>query len=198
MLPELQTIFPDIGLCEAVVAENGAVVYWPGENRETILSEPPPDAFVAEMTRLEVAPFSVGKAIFATWRPHEGAVLEVIQRLGIEYHIIFNKDAVMALPTKVTKATGLAHVLQEMEIDASQVVGIGDAENDHAFLDACGVSAAVANALPAVQARCDMVTSHTHGAGVSELIDRMLADDLRSLGSRQPRTLQQQRTIETP
>jgi hypothetical protein len=33
------------------------------------------------------------------------------------------------------------------------VVGVGDAENDHAFLRLCGLSAAVANALPALKAR---------------------------------------------
>jgi hydroxymethylpyrimidine pyrophosphatase-like HAD family hydrolase len=113
----------------------------------------------------------------------------------LEYHIIFNKDAVMILPTRVTKATGLARALEELEIPAAQVVGVGDAENDHAFLDSCGVSVAVANALPAVQARCDMVMPLTHGGGVEQLIDRMLADDLGSLGPRRPRAEQQQQTI---
>ena len=196
MLPELLAAFPDIGLCDIVVAENGAVLYWPAENREVVLCEPPPDAFVAEMQRLGVAPFYVGKSIFATWRPHEGAALEAIQRLGIEYHIIFNKDAVMVLPTLVTKATGLAEALKELEIVPAQVVGIGDAENDHAFLDSCGVAVAVANALPAVQARCDLVMPLSHGRGVEQLIDRLLSDDLKSLGPRRPRNFQQKQTIE--
>jgi len=194
MLPELQSIFPDIGLCDAVVAENGAVVYWPAENREDVLGDPAPETLVSELKRLQIAPFLVGKSIIAGWRPHEKEMLEAIQRLAIEYHIIFNKDAVMVLPTNITKAAGLAHALHQLEIAPQQVVGIGDAENDHAFLDSCGVAVAVANALPAVQARCDLVMQQAHGAGVVELIEWLLADDLESLGMRRPRAAQRRQT----
>jgi hypothetical protein len=57
-------------------------------------------------------------------------------------------------------------------------VGVGDAENDHAFLSICECSAAVANALPAVKDTADVVLKSDHGAGVTELIREILADDL--------------------
>lgn len=186
-LPELRSVFPGIAACDCVVAENGALLYWPAEDREDVLGEPVQPSFIEEMTRLEVKPFSVGRVIFATWRPHETVVLEAIQRLGLGYQIIFNKRAVMVLPANVNKASGLHAALTKLEILPEQVVGIGDAENDHAFLDACGVAVAVANALEPLKQKCDLVTSGDHGRGVIELIDRMLADDLRSLGQREPR-----------
>ena len=186
-LPELQSVFPDMDVCDCIVAENGAVLYWPTEGREEVLGEPPPEAFVTEVARRDVKPFSLGKVIFATWRPHEAAVLEIIQSLGIEYHIIFNKRAVMVLPSGVNKATGLAKALKRLKMSAHHVVGVGDAENDHAFLDSCAVAAAVENALPALKERCDMVLEQDHGRGVIELIDRLLGDDLASLGPRRPR-----------
>jgi hydroxymethylpyrimidine pyrophosphatase-like HAD family hydrolase len=186
-LPELQSVFPDFRLCDAIVAENGAVISWPAEGQEEILAEPPPEAFVHEMVRRGVKPFSVGKVIFATWRPHENVVLEGIQSLGLEYQIIFNKRAVMVLPGGVNKATGLAKVLERMSLSPASVVGVGDAENDHAFLESCAVAAAVDNALPALKEKCDLVLARDHGAGVTELIDRVLADDLASLGTRRPR-----------
>jgi hydroxymethylpyrimidine pyrophosphatase-like HAD family hydrolase len=186
-LPELQATFPDIGLCDAVVAENGALLYWPADNREEMLAEPPPATFVSEMTTRGVQPFSLGRVIFATWRPHEGAVLEVIQQLGLEYHIIFNKRAVMVLPSGVNKATGLTRVLKKLKISPQHVVGVGDAENDHAFLDSCAVAVAVENSLQALKDKCDLVTAADHGRGVIELIERMLGDDLQSLGPRRPR-----------
>jgi len=74
-----------------------------------------------------------------------------------------------------------------MKIGAGSVVGVGDAENDHAFLESCAVAAAVENALPALKDRCDVVLTRDHGGGVVELIDRLLADDLQSLGPRKPR-----------
>jgi hypothetical protein len=55
------------------------------------------------------------------------------------------------------------------------VIGVGDAENDHAFLTLCGMSAAVANAVPAVIGTADIALKRDHGAGVSELIDLWLA-----------------------
>lgn len=189
-MEELESVFPEFRICDAIVAENGALLWWPGENgqsREEVLGEPIPPAFLKEIASRGVHPFSVGKVVFATWRPHETAVLEIIQNLGIEYHIVFNKRAVMVLPSGVNKASGLKRVLKELKISPHHVVGVGDAENDHAFLESCAVAAAVANALPALRERCDLVTQRDHGGGVIELIDRLLADDLQSLGVRRPR-----------
>jgi hydroxymethylpyrimidine pyrophosphatase-like HAD family hydrolase len=195
-LPELQQTFPDIALCDVVVGENGGLLYWPADGREEVLSEPPPEAFILEMSRLDVKPFSVGRVIFATWRPHETKVLQTLQSLGLGHQIIFNKDAVMVLPPQINKATGLAAALARLEIDPQRVVGVGDAENDQAFLDACGVAAAVDNALPALKERCDLVLAGDHGRGVAELIERILADDLTSLGPRQPRDKMAPRAIQ--
>jgi len=60
-------------------------------------------------------------------------------------------------------------------------VAVGDAENDHAMLAASECGVAVANALDALKDRADLVTRGARGAGVEELIDRMLDDDLRSV-----------------
>jgi HAD superfamily hydrolase (TIGR01484 family) len=95
-----------------------------------------------------VAPLSVGRAIVATWRPHENAVLETIRDQGLELQVIFNKDAVMVLPSGVNKATGLAVALHDHGFSPHEAVGIGDAENDHAFLTLCECAVAVDNALP--------------------------------------------------
>ncbi|MEX2175385.1 MAG: HAD family hydrolase [Pirellulaceae bacterium] len=186
-LPDLRAAFADLALCDAVVAENGALLYWPATDKEETLAEPPPAAFITEMTTRGVQPFSVGRVIFATWRPHEAVVLEVIQQMGLECQIIFNKGAVMVLPSGTNKATGLAKVLKRLKISPHHVVGVGDAENDHAFLESCGVAVAVENALVGLKGRCDIVTAADHGQGVVELIDRLLGDDLASLGPRRPR-----------
>jgi HAD superfamily hydrolase (TIGR01484 family) len=183
-LEELLKIFPEIGLFEQVVAENGAVLYRPGAKEARRLAEAPAEAFVGELRRRGVAPLTVGHAIVATWRPHEKTVLEVIRDQGRELQVIFNKDAVMVLPAGVNKATGLAAALAELSLSPHEVVGVGDAENDHAFLSACECAAAVANALPALKERADVVTRGDHGAGVVELIDRLVADDLYDLEGR--------------
>ena len=186
-LPELRSVFPDFNVCDCIVAENGALLYWPTEDREQVLGEPFPEKFITEMIHRGIKPFSVGRVIFATWRPHESAVLECIQSLGLEAQIIFNKRAVMVLPSGINKATGLAKALDHMQIPPYCVVGIGDAENDHAFLDSCAIAVAVENALPALKQHCDLVTAGDHGRGVREVIERMISNDLADLGTRRPR-----------
>ena len=57
-------------------------------------------------------------------------------------------------------------------------MGVGDAENDLAMLDLCGVKVAVANALPSVRETADLVTRGARGEGVAELVDRLIATDL--------------------
>jgi hydroxymethylpyrimidine pyrophosphatase-like HAD family hydrolase len=92
--------------------------------------------------------------------------------------VIFNKEAVMALPADVTKATGLSAALHALEISAEHTIGIGDAENDQAFLRSSGLSVAVDNALDEVKAGVDVVTRGARGEGVREVIDRLLSGDL--------------------
>src|SRR5262249_20577231 len=155
----------------------GAVVFDPSTGRETVLAEPPPEEFTARLRARGVAPLAVGRVIVATWEPHESAVLAAIRDLGLELEIIFNKGAVMVLPSGVNKATGLGAALEELDIAARGTGGIGDAENDHAFLRRCGCGVAVANALQTLKDTADLVTRGRAGAGVVELIDALVATD---------------------
>jgi HAD superfamily hydrolase (TIGR01484 family) len=177
-LDDLARIFPRLELFDRVVVENGALLYRPQTREELALSEPPPEALVAALQAAGVAPLAVGRTILATWTPHEATVLEAIRALGLEQQVIFNKGAVMVLPSGVNKATGLHAALAELGLSTRNVVGVGDAENDHAFLSACECGVAVANALPMLKERADLVTAGDHGAGVVELVTRLLEDDL--------------------
>ena len=96
-------------------------------------------------------------------------------------------EAVMVLPAGVNKATGLATALDRLRLSPDDTVGVGDAENDLDFLTMCGCAVAVANALPAVRAHVDLVTRGDQGAGVAELIDRIVGDGLCSWDGRRGR-----------
>lgn len=175
-LEELKQVFPEIGLCDLVVAENGALLYWPGTGQMKLLGEPAPPAFV-EKLRDRGVPVAVGRVIVATVEPHEIAVLQTIKEMALELEMIFNKGAVMILPTGLNKATGLREGLARMGLSTRYTIGVGDAENDHAFLRVCGCGIAVANALPALKSRADFVTARPHGEGITELIDQLLANN---------------------
>lgn len=187
---DLLRVFPQIDLFERVVAENGALLYRPATRETKRLAEAPPERFSEALRDRGVAPLSVGEVVVATWTPHEKTVLDVIRELGLELQVIFNKGAVMVLPSGVNKATGLTAALEELGLSPHNTVGVGDAENDHAFLSLCECSVAVANALPALKEQADWVTEGSRGAGVTELIDRLLAGDLAErMPRRRPRSL---------
>ena len=184
-LSDLFNTFAHSAIFDRIVAENGGILYDPATQRPEILGSPPPSELV-ERLRREGVPVSVGHSIVATVEPFEHQLLSAIHDLGLEWHIIFNKGAVMALPADVTKATGLAPALGSLGISPGRTIGVGDAENDQAFLRACGVAVAVANALPSVKEMANVVTAAAKGAGVSELIDRVIAGELDDLARTAP------------
>src|SRR3989441_6755885 len=177
-LDDLIKVFPRLDLFDRVVAENGALLYRPATREERSLAERPPDEFWQQLIKRGAERVSVGRVIVATWRPHEKTAGELIRDLGLGLQVIFNKGAVMILPSGVNKATGLNVALEELGLSPHNVVGVGDAENDHAFLALCECSVAVENALDTLKERVDWVTSESHGNGTVELIKQLVKDDL--------------------
>jgi hydroxymethylpyrimidine pyrophosphatase-like HAD family hydrolase len=178
VLEDLAVNFPPIHFFDRVVAENGAVLYDPATRKERLLAEPPPPRFVQALAERGIGPLGTGRVIVATWHPNATAVLDVIRDLGLDLQVVFNKEAVMVLPAGITKASGLKAALGELGLSAQNVVGVGDAENDHAFLRLCECSVAVSNALPMLKEHADFITERPRSEGVIELIDRLIANDL--------------------
>ncbi len=200
MMDDWLAVFPKYAspdFFDWVVTENGAVLYHPSSQTLKLLTAAPPPMFVQQLRdqigdgakmaetfgsgeftqmlhRGELKPFSMGHVIVATWQPYEIEANHLIQAMNLDLQVILNKRAVMILPRGIDKAFGLSAVLQELNLSPAQTVGVGDAENDCHLLDLCGYSVAVANALPLLKSRVDLVTEGARGAGVAELIDRLL------------------------
>lgn len=180
-LEDLRNVFPEYPLFECIVAENGAHIYRPSTQEERTLGKPPPDTFMDSLRRRGVREAGRGKVIVATHEPYQEAVLETIHELGLEHQVIFNKGAVMVLPPGVNKARGLAEALEDLSLSPRNVVAVGDAENDNALLDYCECGVAVADALPGLKERADLVTLGGAGDAVIELVDRLVYNDLRDV-----------------
>jgi hypothetical protein len=177
-LDELLGLLQHPEMFDRIVAENGAVLYCPGTKAIKLLAPKPPPEFAAELRRRGVDRVAEGRVIVAAWEPDQDTALHVIHDLALELQVIFNKGAVMVLPTGVNKATGLSEALKELGLSAHNVVAVGDAENDHALITKAEFGVAVSNALPSLKKHADFVTPADHGVGVSQLIDRMVANDL--------------------
>ena len=183
-LDDLQRIFPHLSLFERVVAENGAVLFNPSNGETKLLAEQPPQVFIEALRQRHVWPLATGLVVVASEQPEDAKILTVIRELGLELQVIYNKGSVMVLPSGVNKGTGLSAALAEMCLSHHNTVGIGDAENDHALLNACECGVAVSNAIETLRQRADIVTSAANGAGVREIIERLLQDDLRGARNR--------------
>jgi hydroxymethylpyrimidine pyrophosphatase-like HAD family hydrolase len=120
----------------------------------------------------------VGQVVVSTSESNAAIVHSAILDLGLNLQITLNMKSLMVLPVGVSKASGLRGALAQLGLSPFDCVGVGDAENDLAFLDVCGLPVAVANALPSVKGRAAFVTTGARGAGVAELIDQLLTTDL--------------------
>jgi len=177
LLHEIQQICAGIELFDIVIAENGAVL-WTEDTGARNLAPPVPLDLVAALRRRGVTPLNVGSVICSTWSDHEDTVRDTVKELGLNVELIPNKGALMILPADTDKGTGLMAGLKVLRERREAVVAVGDAENDLALFATAGFSAAVANALPRVKAAAGMVLAGAHGAGVEELIEAVLDDDL--------------------
>lgn len=181
---DLLEVCPFISLFALVVAENGAVIYNPTTRERTRLAEPLPPRLLDGLRDRGVDPLAVGQVLVGTRAEHRATAQDVIWDLGLEVQVIGNRNEVMLLPAGVNKATGLDYALRELSLSRHEVVGIGDAENDHSFLRHCECPVAVANASPSIKEIAAFVTKRENGAGVVELVDEVIADDLRRMSGR--------------
>jgi len=177
ILEDLARVCPDWSIFDAIVAENGAVYLRPPGREPRLLGPPPPASLIERLRAEGVTPVVPGQVILATSQPFEAQVMDAIRVLDLELQVIFNKHALMVLPSGIDKASGLRVALADLGLAARDVVGIGDAENDQVFLARCGLAVAVADALPGLRAEADVVTRGGAGAGAVEIIEALLAGD---------------------
>ena len=176
-LESLRSVFAELGRFDLIVAENGALLYQPSTGEEKLLGKARPAGFVEMLQRAGVDPLLAGRCIVATVRPYEAEVRRAIVELGLNLQIILNREAVMVLPAGMDKGTGFRAALAELRLPIASALGIGDAENDYAFLSLCGFSVAVGNAIPSLKERVHLVTSGEDGAGVVELLQKLLGSE---------------------
>jgi len=183
-LSDLINVCNCIDRFDYIVAENGGVLCKPSTMESTVLAASHSPELVQVLRKRRIAPLEIGEVVISTRVPHQSAVLDAIRETGLELKVVFNRGAVMVLPPGINKATGLHRALRELGLSFHELVGIGDAENDHSFLQASECAVAVSNAVEPIMRIAAVVTQGPAGAGVNELIDRLVATDLAEIDSR--------------
>jgi Cof subfamily protein (haloacid dehalogenase superfamily) len=85
---------------------------------------------------------------------------------------LFGPDSGELLQPGMTKATGMAWLLDHLGLDQSASIALGDSANDIEMLRFAGVGIAMANASPAALAAADEVTASVVDEGVAKALHR--------------------------
>ena len=166
---ELIRVCERLDLFDAVVAENGGVLYFPAIGVMRDYGPPPPPRLPAELARHGV-PFQAWRVIVGTWRGEEPRVREALAALDVSMEIAYNRGALMLLPLGISKGTGVAHAIRALELSFHDVLALGDAENDLDFFEACGWTACPGSAVPELKARADWIFPGEDGASIADAI----------------------------
>lgn len=184
-LPDLERDLGDLRLFDAVVGENGALVWFPGGGRVRRLASPPPPAFLARLDALGI-PFEAGESVVELAAAHGSAALAALRELELPLALLFNRDRLMVLPQAVSKATGLADALGALRLSPHNAVAIGDAENDHEMLRTAEVGVAVSWGSAALREAADVVLEGGGPADVAAFV-RRLVNERRVMPAGKPR-----------
>ncbi len=98
---------------EAIVAEDGAAIYYPKNDTVNLPFGHLSLELIHRLADLDI-PLDRGIAIAATWVPHDEVILDTLRELGGGATVEYNRGAVMILPPGATKGTGLSIALQEL------------------------------------------------------------------------------------
>ena len=168
-LTDLKRVAGNLGCFSAVVAENGAVLFFPESGRHAIIGHAPNPRLVDALNQRGIET-AIGDSVIETDARHAASVLDVIRALEQPQILAFNRGRLMVLAPGIAKSIGLARVLSTLRLSIHNTIGIGDAENDHDLLDACEVGVAVAWGSPALRVVADEVIAGTGPTAVATFL----------------------------
>lgn len=171
----LTRICERLDLFDAVVAENGGVIYFPAAGVIRDQGPPPPLRLLAELDRRGIY-YHAGRVVVGTARQDEAAVRDALAAMGVSLDLLYNRGALMLLPAGISKGSAVRQVIGVLGLSFHDVLALGDAENDLDLFEACGWAACPANAVPELARRADWVLPGENGAAVAEAIAGPILD----------------------
>lgn len=117
---------------------------------------------------------AINKMIFC-W--HQEELDQAISQIPAHYHDRYTimksrPNLLEILPKTVDKGKGLALLADKLNLDVSEIMAIGDQENDLAMIQYAGIGVAMDNATDEVKAQADIITKSNDEHGVAYAIDQ--------------------------
>ena len=170
ILAELEQVAGDLHFVDAVVGENGAVMWFANGHRRQLAASTS-TRFLQELRRRGLE-FKAGQCVVELDAAAAPQVLAVIRELELPLALLFNRGRLMVLPQSVSKGAGLREALSTLRLSVHNAIGIGDAENDHDLLATCELGVAVSWGSRLLQEVADEVLPGDGPTAVAEYIRR--------------------------
>lgn len=170
-----------VGLSGPCVCENGGIVYDGTFRRKKILFDRRhADRAVRFLARKGLPvryiwsdPWRLSE-VALDLNLDEAAVKEALR--GWRLNVVSTKFAIHITEPGLNKFEGLKAALPFLplkpRVKTSEVLAIGDSNNDVEILEGCGIGAAVANATPSAKGVSEFVAKKNYGDGVAEILRR--------------------------
>jgi phosphoglycolate phosphatase (TIGR01487 family) len=161
-----------LGLSGPVIAENGGVVHYKGDNElfgdkkdclealEHVKAHLPAKELFTNQCRLTEVCIEEDVGVSKVKALLKGFPVDV-NSTGFGIHI---------MPRGMDKIVGVKRACAMIGVPLGKVLAIGDSENDIKMVENCGTGVAVANATKELKAAAKYVCKKTHGDGVVEAL----------------------------
>jgi hydroxymethylpyrimidine pyrophosphatase-like HAD family hydrolase len=186
ILDDLRQIAGDLSFADAVVAENGAILAFPGSSAR-LLSRAASPVLVRALRDAGIS-FKSGRCVVEASADDAPRVLALVRSLELPLALAFNRGRLMVLHHGVCKSAGLREALRTFRLSLRNTLAIGDAENDHDLLETCELGVAVEWGSRALVEIADDVVAGNGPAGVAAYLRRAIRG-MRLPQPRRPRRL---------
>ena len=172
-------------IMQAIVAENGGMVWDSGEGHEILaLSDGARAKEAAEWLATKIDDLDPRGIESNRWRETEWCLSEtdsfemmrdlIADSQWSDLEVVSTGFAVHIASPGLNKSNGLKVALEQRGVDPSRVIACGDAPNDLPMFDLVGLSVAVSDEFPEVSMSADMITESRGKDGSVELLRALL------------------------
>ncbi len=174
ILPVAYGLAQYLGATGPIVAENGGVVYYNGNEEILHRIERPAEAYerIKDMRGVE-------RLFTDRWRVSEvglkkGADEEEIRKRidGLPVDVVTTGYAIHIMERGMNKMEGVRRAAELMGISVKEIMAIGDSCNDIEMLEGCGMSGAPASAADGAKKAADIVSDKEYYEGFIDLLER--------------------------
>jgi len=160
----------DSGIWDAMVAENGAVVYFP-ETGNTLRLNENEGKRICRVFSNAGFPVTLRDSSVSVKRRYERRIRKILDSDGLEANLERDWDEIQIVPKNVSKKIGVRMALEELRIAPKSCAFFGDAQNDLSMFTFPGLTVAMKNAHPSLKKQADEILENDIPDGLTDYLN---------------------------